>query len=34
VVAATDYDLFLALDDARPVRLLGVRGEMVPPQRG
>jgi DNA polymerase IV len=34
VVAATAYDLYLALDDARPVRLLGVRGEMVPPEGG
>jgi DNA polymerase-4 len=34
VVAATAHDLFLALDDARPVRLLGVRGEMVPPEGG
>ena len=30
VVARTAHELFLALDDARPVRLLGVRGEMVP----
>ena len=34
VVAQTAYDLFLALDDHRPVRLLGVRGEMVPPEDG
>jgi DNA polymerase-4 len=34
VVAATAYDLDLALGDARPVRLLGVRGEMVPPEGG
>jgi DNA polymerase-4 len=34
VVAQTAYDLFLALDDQRPVRLLGVRGEMVPPEGG
>jgi DNA polymerase-4 len=34
VVAQTAYDLFLALDDQRPVRLLGVRGEMVPPDGG
>ncbi len=34
VIAQTAYDLFLALDDQRPVRLLGVRGEMVPPEGG
>lgn len=34
VIAATAYALFLALDDQRPVRLLGVRGEMVPPEGG
>ena len=34
VVARTAHELFLALDDARPVRLLGVRGEMVPPEGG
>ena len=34
VVTQTAYDLFLALDDQRPVRLLGVRGEMVPPEGG
>ena len=34
VVAQTAYDLYLALDDARPVRLLGVRGEMVAPEGG
>lgn len=34
VVAATALALFRALDDDRPVRLLGVRGEMVPPEGG
>ena len=34
VIARTAYDLFLALDDQRPVRLLGVRGEMMPPEGG
>ncbi|WP_231263447.1 DNA polymerase IV [Nocardioides alpinus] len=34
VVTQTAYALFLALDDQRPVRLLGVRGEMVPPDGG
>jgi DNA polymerase-4 len=34
VIARTAYELYLALDDARPVRLLGVRGEMVPPEGG
>ncbi len=34
VIARTAFELFLALDDARPVRLLGVRGEMVPPAGG
>ena len=34
VLAQTAYDLYLALDDPRPVRLLGVRGEMVPPPGG
>ena len=34
VIAATAYALYLALDDQRPVRLLGVRGEMVPPEGG
>ena len=33
-IADTAYALFLALDDPRPVRLLGVRGEMVPPEGG
>ncbi|MDZ5661293.1 DNA polymerase IV [Nocardioides sp. S-58] len=34
VIAGTAHDLYLALDDSRPVRLLGVRGEMVPPEGG
>ncbi|WP_068426494.1 DNA polymerase IV [Janibacter terrae] len=34
VVAGTAMDLYRALDDDRPVRLLGVRGEMVPPEGG
>jgi len=34
VIAETAIDLFHRLDDDRPVRLLGVRGEMVPPEGG
>ena len=34
VIAQTASDLWSALDDQRPVRLLGVRGEMVPPEGG
>ncbi|TGN66665.1 DNA polymerase IV [Nocardioides eburneiflavus] len=34
VIARTALELFVALDDQRPVRLLGVRGEMVPPEGG
>ncbi len=34
VVADTALDLLARLDDSRPVRLLGVRGEMVPPEGG
>lgn len=34
VVAATAKALLLKLDDTRPIRLLGVRGEMVPPEGG
>ncbi len=34
VIAGTAHDLFLALEDARPVRLLGVRAEMEPPEGG
>lgn len=32
VIAATALDLLAALEDDRPIRLLGVRAEMVPPQ--
>lgn len=34
VVAATARDLLAALEDDRPVRLLGVRAEMEPPEGG
>ncbi len=34
VIAATAHELYLALGDERPVRLLGVRGEMVAPEGG
>ena len=34
VIAATALELFTALGDDRPVRLLGVRAEMVPPDGG
>jgi DNA polymerase-4 len=34
VIARTALDLLDGLDDARPVRLLGVRAEMVPPAGG
>lgn len=34
VIARTALDLHAALDDDRPVRLLGVRAEMVPPAGG
>jgi len=34
VIADTALALFDALDDPRPVRLLGVRGEMLPPEGG
>ncbi len=34
LIAQTAFDLWSALDDQRPVRLLGVRGEMVPPEGG
>jgi DNA polymerase-4 len=34
VLKATALDLFAALDDSRPVRLLGVRAEMVPAGTG
>lgn len=33
-IAGTATALFVALDDTRPVRLLGVRAEMVPPEAG
>ena len=34
VIATTALELFTALEDERPVRLLGVRAEMVPPEGG
>lgn len=34
VITRTALDLLHALDDTRPIRLLGVRAEMVPPQGG
>ena len=34
MVAETALALFDALDDDRPVRLLGVRAEMEPPEGG
>jgi DNA polymerase-4 len=34
VIAGTALDLLRAMDDDRPVRLLGVRAEMVPPEGG
>jgi DNA polymerase-4 len=34
VIAATALDLLNRLDDDRPIRLLGVRAEMVPPEGG
>ena len=34
VIADTAMDLYRRLEDDRPVRLLGVRGEMVPPEGG
>jgi DNA polymerase IV len=34
VITRTALDLLAGLDDARPIRLLGVRGEMVPPEGG
>lgn len=34
VITATAFDLFERLDDPRPIRLLGVRGEMEPPPNG
>ena len=34
VIADTALALLAALDDARPIRLLGIRGEMEPPEGG
>lgn len=34
VIAATAFDLLTGLGDDRPIRLLGVRAEMVPPEGG
>ena len=34
VITETALALLAGLDDARPIRLLGVRGEMVPPEGG
>ena len=34
VMADTAFELYRALEDDRPVRLLGVRAEMVPPEGG
>ena len=34
VITRTALDLLAALDDHRPIRLLGVRAEMVPPEGG
>jgi DNA polymerase-4 len=34
MIARTALELFERLDDQRPVRLLGVRAEMVPPPEG
>ena len=34
LIAATALDLLLGLEDDRPIRLLGVRAEMVPPEGG
>ena len=34
VIAATALGLLAALEDDRPIRLLGVRAEMVPPEGG
>jgi len=33
-IADTAHALLTALDDTRPIRLLGIRGEMVPPEGG
>ncbi len=34
VIAETALDLFARLEDTRPIRLLGLRAEMVPPEGG
>ena len=34
VITRTALDLLAGLNDPRPIRLLGVRGEMVPPEGG
>ena len=34
VIAGTALDLFARLEDTRPIRLLGLRAEMVPPEGG
>ena len=34
MIAETGIDLLRRLEDARPIRLLGVRAEMVPPEGG
>jgi DNA polymerase-4 len=34
VIAATALELLLRLEDTRPIRLLGLRAEMVPPEGG
>ena len=34
MIAEAALDLFRRLEDYRPVRLLGVRAEMVPPEGG
>ncbi|MGH3366161.1 MAG: hypothetical protein ACRDOY_03065, partial [Nocardioidaceae bacterium] len=34
VITQTALDLLRRLEDDRPIRLLGVRGEMVPPEGG
>ena len=34
MITQTALDLLAGLDDHRPIRLLGVRGEMVPPEGG
>lgn len=34
VIAETATELLRALDDDRPIRLLGIRAEMVPPEGG